>query len=1755
MKKIFLIQIFLMLSTAICQAQSYPLSIDSMITAENPGRFYVEYLRRNTIWTDADTVEGDYKHENAKAMEFWMDRITGGGNSDSFSYKYCHMMKNYTRGGCTPEPGTFNGNWENTGPKTNSQSQGRVYDMYVDPANSNNILMGTGNAGLWKTTNANSTPVNWTCISDQFANGLNVGLPAGAGISAIAVSPFDPYDIYVATRVEGGGARRNLMTEEYGQGVWRTTDGGTTWSIDLAGINGYQVFDELEYCPYKVNNGNDEMLIATQYGKVWQKIGNGNWTNITPPVNATWPLLIRDITFRNGVNGFGKFYLSTQHNWLETAQNVMTYFGPKIYEGTYNAAGFVTWTELMNDTNFGNGFEFNGLANSPTNTALAFETAYAGSNILYVIVAGSPQFNPSLTEGHHTIYTYNISTNVWTVEYPMPYCNPCKSMWAMGIEVSPNSPNVVYLDGVRSLRAWKDALGNWHDYEFPNTGNAFHDDTRKVRIYTANPINSPYYGVQDVVYFGNDGGLTRAVGNVLTNLNGDIITNEVYDIDVAELGRKRAVATFDNGIHARSGNGLWDFQQFGDGFGAIYDKRFDKFTVPLLYHHDDQWENSNHGNSLILGGAMAQHPRRTGAGEIDYPRPFEFPHQFDEGIMYAGNRNMLSTANFGYNTGPKGWTRETDNGDLTQQTTTENEMCRAIAVSPNLGNGWAGQRMYFGWRFPDKNLNNERKTFFYRDNAGIWTEDTPPEIRNGRYNLTDIVIDDKNPKRVFVSCGMVAWDPNFHQRVYVGTYDPVANDITWLNMSDGLPELPVTCLAYQKGSDDVIYAGTDGGVYRWDKPLNCWVKFDDALAGSGAKMPNVVVHDLVIDYCNLKLVMGSYSRGVWESDLYLPNFFPDPTEVIEQSMTWGSYNPAIITNKVIEGSILVKAGAVLTIAGITNNQGNTATTSNTNIYMPKWGRILVEKGAMLIVNGARITNECGTTWMGIYAYGKGNAAQWVDPTSGIDLNHGRVIISNAIIEHAEEALNNFGGDSSPNSNTGGIIGVSNSHFINNFRSAAFHKYKRHDGIIFLEDLSKINGSLFDFNDNARIPFYAHISMWGTRGILIEGNEFNNARTIDATNPSHNNGILSIDASYYFDRNEVNDFYQGIESGVFDQGQLYPIRIYKNVFDRNEIGVHLMGVWGPEITYNTINIGHRQTIGSGSFFSLGSKLESIFGFDYFKNVHTKTFTAPSNIVHYTAGTEIYNTGDNDENIHRNTYNNLKIGNDGDMTCANQINDLIGLNYFCNINNGNTDFDFIFQANPWIRKIQTGTGNNNTSASNTFSDNTINPVISWNHTTGGNDPVNYLNNTAAPLEDILQTTWVNVLPILSPPTSCTPFYFNVARLDSSDYKNLTDAELLVLKTQFASFDSAFTVFNTLYVQLLDGGNTESLVEEISNATIAEQLTTRADFLSISPYVTQEALRELGIQQIVSSAIYLEILLANPSSTNSETFISFLENELPNPLPAYMIDLVRVSWTTNQTPRFALEKNLSYTHNNLTMLKNHIVNTFLLSDSLRSDDSAFTWFQKVPSLRNSYKIIEYLMYHGETSTADSLLDSLAVTYKMSARDSIERAAFINLYNFKKALLADSLEIDQLDSTRKATLIAIADAADYTFPRTMARSALCFFYHICYPDTVRALPSSNGNKTIPIKKQTEKTREITVYPNPAKEYVVCYYNLVSKSNEAEMFLVSDVTGKQVYKAVLKGAHGQHIWDTRNVGNGNYIYTVITSSGEKYSGKVMIQK
>ena len=92
---------------------------------------------------------------------------------------------------------------------------GRVTAVTGVPGNDRLYYMGATGGGVWKTENAG---VSWENISDDY---FNVGT-----IGAIAVAESDPNVIYVGT----GEAPIRGVTTSHGDGMYKSTDAGMTWS-------------------------------------------------------------------------------------------------------------------------------------------------------------------------------------------------------------------------------------------------------------------------------------------------------------------------------------------------------------------------------------------------------------------------------------------------------------------------------------------------------------------------------------------------------------------------------------------------------------------------------------------------------------------------------------------------------------------------------------------------------------------------------------------------------------------------------------------------------------------------------------------------------------------------------------------------------------------------------------------------------------------------------------------------------------------------------------------------------------------------------------------------------------------------------------------------------------------------------------------------------------------------------------------------------------------------------------------------------------------------------------------------------------------------------------------------------------------------------------------------------------------------------------------------------------------------------------
>lgn len=90
---------------------------------------------------------------------------------------------------------------------------GRVTALAVPRPYRGTLYVGTAGGGVWKTTNRG---VTWRAVSDS-TGALSVG--------DVAVAPSDTNVVWLGT-----GERNSLRSQGWGNGVWRSTNGGRTWT-------------------------------------------------------------------------------------------------------------------------------------------------------------------------------------------------------------------------------------------------------------------------------------------------------------------------------------------------------------------------------------------------------------------------------------------------------------------------------------------------------------------------------------------------------------------------------------------------------------------------------------------------------------------------------------------------------------------------------------------------------------------------------------------------------------------------------------------------------------------------------------------------------------------------------------------------------------------------------------------------------------------------------------------------------------------------------------------------------------------------------------------------------------------------------------------------------------------------------------------------------------------------------------------------------------------------------------------------------------------------------------------------------------------------------------------------------------------------------------------------------------------------------------------------------------------------------------
>ena len=761
--------------------------------------------------------------------------------------------------------------FRNVGPTVMS---GRVVDIEVDPQDPTHFYVAYASGGLWETTNegASFSPlfdneivitigdiaVDWNNdiiylgsgennssrssysgyglfkSTDNGNNWEHIGLTESHHIGRILIHPEEPNTLIV-------GALGHLYSKNDERGVYKSTDGGATWAKTLEVNNQTGIVDI-------ARNPNDpEELVAAAWEKdrkAWNFVEAGNGSGIYRSTDGgeTWN------NISEGDNGFPD---------TEGMGRVGIDYGPDndIYvvldnqdrrekedEEDYS----VTREVLRNISNS----DFLELSNDEINDFLdreGFPQKYNAVDIksdvesgkvkpvdlvIYLEDANSLLFDTPVKGGE--VYRSGDSGQSWEKTHE-DYID--SFVFSYGyyfgqIRVDQINPEMIYILGVPIL-ASKDGGKTW---ESINKGNV-HADHHALWI---DPDRSGH------LILGNDGGINITYDNGENWIHcNSLPVGQFYSVNV-DMAKPYNVygGLQDNGVwkgpstyqlstswHS-SGDYPYDRIMGGDGMQVEIDTRnndvvYTGFQFGNYYRINT---NTNERSYITPSHELGEAPFRW-----NWQAPIQLSSH-NQDIVYFGSNKFHRSMDQGENF-------ETLSGDLTKggkKGDVSYGTLTTISESP----------LRFGLIYVG---SDDGLIHVSKDAGETWSrisDDLP-----ANFWVSRVFASNHRENRVYISLNGYRWD-NFSPLVYMS--DDYGN--TWQDISSNLPLEPVNVIKEDPVNENVLYVGTDHGVY---------VSLDRGKSYMALRegLPAVPVHDLVVHPRENELVLGTHGRSIFIGDV------------------------------------------------------------------------------------------------------------------------------------------------------------------------------------------------------------------------------------------------------------------------------------------------------------------------------------------------------------------------------------------------------------------------------------------------------------------------------------------------------------------------------------------------------------------------------------------------------------------------------------------------------------------------------------------------------------------------------------------------------------------------------------------------------------------------------------------------------------------------------------------------------------------------
>lgn len=771
-----------------------------------------------------------------------------------------------------------------------------------------------------------------------------------------------------------------------------------------------------------------------------------------------------------------------------------------------------------------------------------------------------------------------------------------------------------------------------------------------------------------------------------------------------------------------------------------------------------------------------------------------------------------------------------------------------------------------------------------------------------------------------------------------------------------------------------------------------------------------------------------------------------------------------------------------------------------------------------------------------------------------------IFLDNSIVENARIGVFAY---------HGGIVIAEDSYFLNNRISVSHYEFQNFIGTAMVDDLSKYTDCTFEVNPNylgvTMDAFLYQARLFKVDGIPFDHCIFENSTLNKVYNSKGNIGISSLGSGFTVDGNcgsgainncSVADLsqFKGFNFGINAASSNKAIKVEESYFINNIYSLQISAVPNPMVIRNKFELGYCD-ISYGPPNVVGINLVSSTGYRVEDN-----YTSENSATNYhSVGVHALNSGEENNQIYNNDFSNITKGINANGNNKSGSIPNTGLEILCNdfITLDSRDIDitedpyWLYPSIPQGIKDYQGCYDP-IAAGNRFSQNL--PVIEahiYNHTSPLITYCYYYNNLDySYFPDFLNGKIIGPVAIVGYDLGEN---YCPSKIEQGHTHPLPLPKHDSIATAYASLRISFYNILYNYLQGIDDGDTPLLLQQIQESWPQDAWDLRSDLISISPYVSREALIDAAYSDVLPAAMLLEVCLANPDATKDEDFLDVLRN-LSNPMPEYMIEIIRDSWD-DETIRSSVEKQLG----NIGRELDYCYNLLILDEKTKEErgfDTLRLYYEGSDYLLDKYILADTYMDEGDYTLSAIVLDDIATSFELSDFEIDEYYNYLALNEILHELSDSGLTIFELDTINIQILEQIAN--DNTgWSSVKARNILCFAFDLCvdYPaNQTDTLQEKSAIVIYPTNVNFEREySKVIVSPIPADEYVDFLWDIPIINNQA-IVSIFNASGILVHSFSINDTKGQYLWDCRIVEDGLYLYQVSSDDGIIAKGKIVIQ-